>query len=228
MTKLLHPLPQSHAILARATASLEAQYLAISSIDTNKYPDLLKSREDTLRYLDFEFEAINADIDFINRQVTQAFNFKTGGQEIAYPYYITALEKCIELLIHMEHWAIWHKLKMDLRRIEGNKKKNAANDAVYIKEIQILEAALGRKLVGTDYPKWKAQLLKNNPKQKVSKKPRKNPKDGTPINPNPNAPDDQVNDQWKDPTLRKKFKELTGCDPTTKKVHNLSHDSTTH
>lgn len=217
MTKLLHPLPPSHATLARATASLESQYLAIGSIDTNKYPDLLKSKEDTLRYLDFEFEAINADIDFINQQVTQGFNFKSGGHEIAYPYYVTALEKCIELLIHMEHWAIWHKLKMAQRRTKGIGKKNADNNAVYQNETQNLEAILGRKLVGTDYPKWKDQLIKNNPKQKVSKKIRKNPKDGDPINPDPNAPDDQTNDQWREPTLRKKFKELTGCDARTKK-----------
>jgi hypothetical protein len=221
MTKLLHPLPPSHATLARATASLEAQYLAISSIDTNKYPDLLKSKEDTLRYLDFEFEAINSDIDFINQQVTKAFNFRAGGQVMAYPYYVTALEKCTELLIHMEHWAIWHKLKMVLRRTEGIEKKNADNNAVYKKETQALEAKLGRKLAGTDYPKWKDQLLKNNPKQKVSKKMRKDPKDGIPINPDPNAPDDQINDQWRESTLRKKFKELTGCDARTKKYSQL-------
>lgn len=221
MTKLLHPLPPSHATLARAAASLEAQYLAIRSIDTNKYPDLLKSKEDTMRYLDFEFEAINNDIDFINQQVTNAFTFGAGGQDIAYPYYVTALEKCTDLLIHMEHWAIWHKLKMDLRRTKGIKEKNAPNDTVYIQEIQILEEVLGRELVETDFPKWANQLKKNNPKQKVSKKTRKNPKDGTPINPDPNAPDDQINDQWKDSTLRKKFKELTGCDAKTKKHSQL-------
>jgi hypothetical protein len=71
MTKLLHPLPPSFAILAHAVASLEEQYLAINSIDTDKHPDLIKSRKDTLKYLDFEFEAINADIEFINLQTTK-------------------------------------------------------------------------------------------------------------------------------------------------------------
>jgi hypothetical protein len=221
MTKLLHPSPPSHATLACATASLEAQYLTISSIDVYKHPDLIKSREDTLRYLDFEFEAINADIEFINQQVTKAFKFRAGGQKIAYPRYVKALEKCTQLLIHLEHWAIWHKLKMVLRRTEGIEKKNADNNAVYKRETRILEKKLGRKLVGTDYPKWKDQLLKNNPKQEVSKKIRKDPKDGVPINPDPNAPDDQKNDQWREPTLRKKFKELTGCDAKTKKHSQL-------
>ncbi len=221
MTKLLHPLPPSHATLARATASLEAQYLTVSSIDVVKHPGLMKSREDTLRYLDFEFEAINADIEFINQQVTKAFKFRAGGQKITFACYVKALEKCTELLIHMEHWAIWHKLKIVLRRTEGIEKKNADNNAVYKEETRILEVKLRRKLVGTDYPMWKDQLLKNNPKQKVSKKIRKDPKDGVPINPDPNVPDDQISDQWRESTLRKKFKELTGCDARTKKHSQL-------
>jgi hypothetical protein len=137
MTKLLHPLPPSHAILARATASLEAQYLAISSIDTNKYPDLLKSKEDTLRYLDFEFEAINADIDFINQQVTNTFTFQAGGQDIAHPYYVTALEKCIDLLIHMEHWAYrrWRRN----RKIES---KRTAKKRIEKRECRLKNATL--------------------------------------------------------------------------------------
>lgn len=221
MTKLLHPLPPSHAILARATASLEAQYLAISSIDVDKYPDLNKPRQDTFKYLDFEFEAINAEIEFINQQTTKAFKFKAGGEKRSYPSYVTALEKCTELLIHLEQWAIWHKLKMVLRRSDGISKKNAGNNAIYKNEVRILEATLGRKLKETDYPKWRDQLLKNNPKQEVSRKTRKDPKDGDPINPDPNAPEDQINDKWRESTLRKKFKELTGCDPKTKKLSQL-------
>lgn len=221
MTKLLHPLPSSHTILARATASLEAQYLAISSIDVDKYPDLIKSRQDTLKYLDFEFEAINAEIEFINQQTNKSFKFKAGGEKRSYPSYVTALEKCTELLIHMEHWAIWHKLKMVIRRSEGINKKNRDNNVIYKNEVRILEATLGRKLKGTDYPKWRDQLLKNNPKQMVSKKTRKDPKDGVPINPDPNAEKETINDQWRESTLRKKFKEFTGCDPKTKKLSQL-------
>lgn len=221
MTKLLHPLPPSYAILARATASLEGQYLAISSIDVGKYPDLIQSRQDTLKYLDFAFEAINAEIEFINQQTTKDLKFKAGGEKLSHSSYVAALEKCTELLINMEQWAIWHKLKMVLRRSDGINKKNADNNAIYKNEVRTLEATLGRKLKETDYPKWRDQLLKNNPKQKVSRKTRKDPKDGVPINPDPNAPDDQINDQWREPTLRKKFKELTGCNPKTKKLSQL-------
>jgi hypothetical protein len=221
MTKLLHPLPPSFAILAHAVASLEEQYLAINSIDTDKHPDLIKSRKDTLKYLDFEFEAINADIEFINLQTTKTLRFKTGGKDLSYPSYVAALEKCTELLIHMEYWAIWHKLKIKIRRVEGIKNKNLPNDLIYKKEIENLKKSLGRALTGHDYPKWKDQLLKNNLKQKVSKKTRKDPKDGIPTNPDPNIIEETVNDKWRDSTLRKKFKELTGCDAKTKKLSPL-------
>ena len=131
MTKLLHPLSPSHAILARATASLEAQYLAISSIDVNKYPDLFKSRQDALKYLDFEFESISAEIEFINQQTTKAFKFKAGGEKRSYPSYVTALEKCTELFIQMEQWAIWYESKIAGRRTAKLKAKYSANELIF-------------------------------------------------------------------------------------------------
>jgi hypothetical protein len=221
MSKLLHPLPPSYGILASATASLEHQYSIIESIDETKEPDLKRSKKDTLELLDFEFEEINQQIEFINQQVTKSLRFKSGGPKLTYSPYVTALEKCTQLLIHMERWAVWHKLKIKIRRAEGIRNKNLPNDLIYRKEVEELKKNLGRSLTGHDYPSWKDQLLKNNLKQEVSKKTRKNPKDGTPINPIPNAEDAKVNNQWREPTLRKKFKELTGCDAKTKKLSQL-------
>lgn len=217
MTKLLHPLPPSHTILARATASLEQQHLAISSIDVNKHPDLIKSKEDTLKYLDFEFEAINADIEFINQQVTKAFKFKAGGQKIAYPCYVRALEKCTELFIHMEHWAIWHSSKMAARRLANLKAKYSVNELICKNEIVKLEATLGRKLVGTDYLTWSRQLRKEHPNPPAPKAPRNQKHNGTPLKPIPGAPVLNTSSGWSDSTLRKIFEKLTGCRPTTKK-----------
>ena len=102
MTKLLHPLPPSFAILAHAVASLEEQYLAINSIDTDKHPDLIKSRKDTLKYLDFEFEAINADIEFINLQTTNEITTIIITFSIPYKYQYPLMYSCIIImtLIH--------------------------------------------------------------------------------------------------------------------------------
>lgn len=221
MSALLHPRPPIYVTLAKATVFLNHRYEIIEAVDEAANPDLKISKEDTLRFLDHEFEKINSEIEFINAHTTSALRFKSGGRDLTHPSYVAALEICTELLIHMENWTIWHKLKLQLRRTEGIKAKNSPNDLIYMGEVDALAKSLGRPLTSHDYPKWRDQLLKKNASQKVSKKTRKDPKDGIPINPNPNDEGDPINDKWREPTLRKKFKEFTGCDAKTKKLSAL-------
>lgn len=221
MTTLLHPRPPIYITLARATAFLNYRHEIIEAINEAANPDLKISKKDTLRFLDHEFEKINSEIEFINEHTTSALRFKPGGRDLTYTSYVAALEICTELLIHMESWTSWHKLKLQLRRTKGIQDKNLPNDLIYKNEVNALAKSLGRRLSSHDYPKWRDQLLKNNASQRVSKKTRKDPKDGTPINPDPNEKEDPVNDKWREPTLRKKFKEITGCDAKTKKLSPL-------
>jgi|LauGreDrversion4_2_1035121.scaffolds.fasta_scaffold636244_2 hypothetical protein len=217
MSKLLHPLPPSYSILASATISLEHQYSIIKSIDETKEPDLKRSRKDTLERLDFEFEEINLQIEFINQQITKSLRFKSGGQKLAYPSYVNALEKCTELLIHMEQWAIWNDSKMAARRSTKLKAKYSANVLICKNEITKLEATLGRKLIGSDYLSWARRLRKTLPYPPVPKAPRNQKHNGTPLKPIRGAPVLNTANGWSESTLRKIFEELTGCKPTTKK-----------
>jgi hypothetical protein len=217
MAKLLHPLPSTFAILARATASLEEQYLSISLIDESKESDLKRSKKETLELLDFEFEAINLEIEFINQQVNKDFKFKLGGEKRSYPSYVTALEKCTLLLIHMEQWAIWHDSKMAARRSAKLAAKYSANELICKNEITKLEATLGRKLVGSDYLIWIRQLRKAHPNPPSPKAPRNQKHNGTPLKPILGAPLLNTTPGWSDSTLRKIFGKVTGCKPTTKK-----------
>ncbi len=217
MSKILHPLPPVYATLAEATASLDYQYSTIDAIDTNKNPDLKKSKEDTLKLLDHGFEAINSEIEFINQQITKTLRFKPGGEVLAHASYVMALEKSIELLIHLEQWAIWHKLKMAARRAANLNIKYSANELVCKNEIAKLEATLGRKLIGTDYPIWTKQLRKAHPNPPAPKAPRNQNHNGTPKKPIAGAPVLNCSSGWSDSTLRKIYEKLTGCKPTTKK-----------
>lgn len=217
MSKLLHPLPHQYGILARATASLDYQYSIIESIDVTKEPDLKRSKKDTLELLDFEFKTINLEIEFINQQMNKAFKFKASGENRSYPSYVTALEKCTELLIHMEQWAIWRKSKISARRSANLKAKYSANELVCKNEIAKLEATLNRRLIGSDYRAWSRQLRKAHPYPPVPKAPRNQKHNGTPLKPIPGAPVLNAANGWSDSTLRKIFEELTGCKPTTKK-----------
>lgn len=217
MPQLLHPLPPSYSTLARATASLDYQQTIIESIDVVKNPDLKASKEDTLKLLDHEFEAINSDIEFINQQITKALKFKPGGEKLSYPSYVTALEKCMELLIHMERWAIWHSTKMADRRAAKLAAKYSANELICKNEIVKLEATLGRKAIGSDYLSWTRQLRKAHPNPPVPKAPRNQKHNGTPLKPIAGAPVLNTTTGWSDSTLRKIYEKLTGCKPTTKK-----------
>jgi len=217
MTKLLYPLPPQYVTLARATISLEAQYLSISSIDEYKEPDLKRSKKDTLKTLDLEFNAINLEIEFINQQVGKCLKFKSGGEKKSYPSYVTALEKCTELLIHLEQWAIWHSLKMAARRSAKLVAKYSANELIGKNEIVKLEATLGRKLIGSDYLTWARQLRKAHPNRPAPKAPRNQKHNGIPLKPILGTPVLTTSPGWSDSTLRKIFEKLTGCKPTTKK-----------
>lgn len=217
MSKILHPLPPQYSTLARATGSLDHQYSIIESIDEIKSPDLKRSKKDTLGLLDFEFEAINSEIDFINQQMTKAFKFKPGGEKQSYPSYVTALERCTELLIHMEGWAIWNDSKMAVRRSAKLKAKYSENRLICKNEIAKLEATLGRKLIGPDYLSWARHLRKAHPYPPAPKAPRNQKHNGTPLKPILGAPVLNTTNGWSESTLRKIFEELTGCKPTTKK-----------
>lgn len=215
--KLQHPLPPLFTILAHATVSLEEQYLKISSIDETKNPDLKKLKRDTLELLDFEFDAINQEIEFINQQVNKDFKFKINGEMKSYGSYVIALEKCTSLLIHMEQWAIWHSSKMIARRSTNLATKYSANEQVCKNEIIKLEAKLGRKLIGSDYLVWARQLRNTYPKPPVPKAPRNQKNNGVPVKPIPGAPILNRTTGWSESTLRNIFERLTGCKPTTKK-----------
>lgn len=214
-------MPPAFDVLARATNSLEHQYSAIHSIDIAKHPDLKRSKRETLELLEFEFESINAEIGYINKQTAKSLKFKSGGQSLAYPAYIKALEKCTELLIHMERWASWHKSTMDMHRTTGVAQKFSKNDLICKNEIEILKKKLGRKLIGVDYLTWARQLQAAHPNPPVPKAPKNSKKNGTPLKPIAGAPVLTTTEGWKDSTLRKKFKQFTGCVATTKKVSQL-------
>lgn len=221
MSKLLHPLPLEFDVLAQATISLEHQYSIIHDIDIARYPDRKRMRKDTLELFDFEFEVINSDIEFINLHVSKTVKLKPGSYLSVYPAYIHALERCAELLIHMEKWASWHKATMDINRTTGVVNKFSKNDLICKNQITILELKLGRKLIGSDYLSWKRQLIAAYPNPPVTKAPRNLKKNGTPLKPIAGAPVLTTTKGWKDPTLRKKFKQFTGCVATTKKVSQL-------
>jgi hypothetical protein len=217
MSKLLHPLPPAYRILATATASLDYQYSIIEAIDDTKNPDLTASKKVTLGLLDHEFNEINSEIEFINLHTTKALKFQSGGGAASYPSYVAALEKCTELLIHMEQWGIWHTLKMTDRRAVKLAAKYSANELVCKNEVAKLVAALGRQLTGADYLVWSRQLRKAYPNSPAPKAPRNQKHNGTPLKPITGAPVLNTSTGWSESTLRKIFEKLTGCKPTTKK-----------
>ena len=206
MSKLLHPLPLEFDVLAQATISLEHQYSIIHDIDVVRYPERKKLRKDTLELFDFKFEAINSDIEFINSHVTKPVKLKSGSKSLVYPAYISALERCTELLIHMEKWVSWRKATTSKNRTTGVAKKFSQND------------------LGSDYLTWKRQLIAACPNPPVTKAPRNLKINGTPLKPITGAPVLTTTQGWKESTLRNKFEEFTGYKPTTKKFHNLSNE----
>ena len=224
MSKLLHPLPLEFDVLAQATISLEHQYSIIHDIDVVRYPERKKLRKDTLELFDFEFEAINSDIEFINSHVTKPVKLKSGSKSLVYPAYISALERCTELLIHMEKWVSWRKATTSKNRTTGVAKKFSQNDLICKNHVTILEKKLGRTLVGSDYLTWKRQLIAACPNPPVTKAPRNLKINGTPLKPITGAPVLTTTQGWKESTLRNKFEEFTGYKPTTKKFHNLSNE----
>jgi len=221
MSKLLHPLPLEFDVLAQATISLENQYSIIHDIDVVRYPGRKKLRKDMLALFDFGFEAINLDIEFINSHVTKPVKLKPGSHSSVYPAYISALERCTELLVQMEKWVIWHKATTSKNRSTGVAKKFSQNDLICKNHVTILEKKLGRTLVGSDYLAWKRQLIAACPNPPVTKASRNLKKNGTPLKPITGAPVLTTTKGWKESTLRNKFEEFTGYRPTTKKASQL-------
>lgn len=221
MSNLLHPLPLEFDVLAQATISLENQYSIILDIDIARYPELKKLRKDTLNLFDFEFEAINSDIEFINLHVTKPAKLKAGSRSLVYPAYISSLERCTELFIHMEKWVGWRKSTTSKNRTTGVVKKFSQNDLICKNHVTILEKKLGRRLIGSDYLTWKRQLIATCPNPPVTKTPRNLKINGTPLKPIVGAPVLTTTKGWKESTLRNKFEEFTGYKPTTKKVSQL-------
>lgn len=221
MSNLLHPLPLEFDVLAQATISLENQYSIILDIDIARYPELKKLRKDTLNLFDFEFEAINSDIEFINLHVTKPAKLKAGSRSLVYPAYISSLERCTELFIHMEKWVGWRKSTTSKNRTTGVVKKFSQNDLICKNHVTILEKKLGRRLIGSDYLTWKRQLIATCPNPPVTKAPRNLKINGTPLKPIVGAPVLTTTKGWKESTLRNKFEEFTGYKPTTKKVSQL-------
>jgi hypothetical protein len=221
MSKLLHPLPLEFDVLAQATISLENQYSIIHAIDVARYPELKKLRKDTLNLFDFEFKAINSDIEFINLHVTKPVKLKAGSHSLVYPAYISSLERCTELFIHMEKWVGWRKSTTSKNRTSGVAKKFSQNDLICKNHVTISEKKLGRSLIGSDYLAWKRQLIAACPNPPVTKAPRNLKINGTPLKPITGAPVLTTTKGWKESTLRNKFEEFTGYKPTTKKVSQL-------
>jgi len=84
--------------------------------------------------------------------------------------------------------------------------------------VSTLKQKLGRDLAGTDYPDWAQTVRDNHPTPPVVPKMRTSKQDGTPLNQLvPLEEDMQREEPWPESTLRKKFKEITGCAATKKK-----------
>ncbi len=213
-----HRLPAEFDLLSSALATLETQYWAINSIDTTNQPNLTTPKRNTLATLEFGLELVFSEVEYINLQLTATLRFKAGSKPLAYQSYVKALEKCTELLIYMEQWAGWHKSRMVALRAKGTADKHLPNHLICKHEIGSLEIILGRKLVSTDYLAWSRQVIRNHPNPPVKKATRNSKKNGVPKKPIVGAPVLTTTSGWSDGYLRKKFKELTGSEPTTKKI----------
>jgi len=177
-------------------------------------PALSKTISQSCENLSFGIESIKSELEMTQHLA----NDPNIAFEDVQSAYVRILEMAIELLIHHDSFEGYYKDKMGQNRKVGRNAKNSPNDRILITVLSTLKQKLGRDLVGTDYPDWAQMVRDNHPNPPVIPKIRTSKQDGTPSNQLvPLEEDAQREEPWPESTLRKKFKEITGCKATKKK-----------
>jgi hypothetical protein len=215
-------IPPQFARLTPLMVELELQYSVIDSLDPGDDDRLKRAKTEALKTLEHGLLTIYDEVVYIHRCTTNKLKIKRGKEVELSSCYLKVLEIAVDLFIHKENWGAWYKMTMDKHRAVGKHDKFAPNNLIYKNITLDLEKLLGRKLAGTDYPLWVQTLRDKHPVPPVVTKTRNsNKKSNTPKNPIEGAPLIERESPWPESTARKKFKELTGCNPT-KKGNNSS------
>lgn len=209
-------LPLNFGPISAALAHLDCHIDKLKNQATNPKtsPTLAKTISQSCENLTFGIESIKCELETAQHLA----NDPNVAFEDTQSVYLRALEMAIELLIHHDDYEGYYKDKMGQNRKEGRNSKNSPNDRILMAVASILKQKLGRDLVGTDYPDWAQMVRDNHPTPPVVPKIRTSKQDGTPSNQLvPLEEDMQREEPWPESTLRKKFKEITGCTATKKK-----------
>ncbi len=128
-----------------------------------------------------------------------------------------------ELVQHVIEFFTNHINGAELGRIQLNatkqlekNKKYGENERKIVECITELGKQLGRDLVGTDYPKLKKILIKTYPSPEFIPKPRLSKEEKANLESAAEEISIKKRTGWADSTIRKVFKKVTGCTPTTK------------
>lgn len=198
-----------------------------------------KVQEQRLRYArilnDFNGERVAEAVDLLdhklNAQKIKSRSKQLGKKDKAeLVNMVASLEiqlqvekKYGELVQHVIEFFTNHIDGAEFERIQLNKvkqfkknKKYAENENKIVECINELVKQLGRKLIGTDYPKLKRLLTKTYPTPEFIPKPRLSKEEKA--NPKSAAEEASIKKRtgWADSTIRKVFKKVTGCTPSTK------------
>lgn len=209
-------LPLNFGPISAALAHLDCHIDKLKSQATNPKtpPALAKTISQSCENLSFGIESIKSELETAHYLANDP-NIAFGDVQSAY---VRILEMAIELLIHHDDFEGYYKDKMGQNRKVGRNAKNSPNDQILIAVVSTLKQKLGRDLAGTDYPDWAQMVRDNHPTPPVVPKMRTSKQDGTPSNQLvPLEEDMQREEPWPESTLRKKFKEITGCAATKKK-----------
>lgn len=209
-------LPLNFGPINAALAHLECHIDKLKNQATNpkNSPALAKTISQSCENLSFGIESIKSELETAQHLA----NDPNIAFEDVQSAYVRILEMAIELLIHHDDFEGYYKDKMGQNRTEGRNAKNSPNDQILVEVVGTLKQKLGRGLVGTDYPDWAQMVRDNQPTPPVIPKIRTSKQDGAPSNQLvPLEEDMQREEPWPESTLRKKFKEITGCAATKKK-----------